>query len=66
MSNFINKENIGMVYKLGNQENNSVSAMVTNHIIDFRSWSRPGMQGGDYVAPLYTYILNKMKNTKFE
>lgn len=55
MSNFINKENIGMVYKLGNQENNSVSAMVTNHIIDFRSWSRPGMQGGDYVAPLYIY-----------
>jgi predicted helicase len=29
--------------------------MITNNIIDFRSWSRPGMQGGDYIAPLYLY-----------
>jgi len=29
--------------------------MVTDKITDFRSWSRSGMQGGDYVAPLYLY-----------
>lgn len=49
------KSNIGLVYKLGNAEENSVSAMVSKNIIDFRSWSRPGMQGGDYIAPLYIY-----------
>ncbi|MBF0228547.1 MAG: N-6 DNA methylase [Desulfamplus sp.] len=54
MKHFI-KGNVGIVYKLGNSEEQSASAMVTNTIIDFRSWSRPGMQGGDYVAPLYLY-----------
>jgi len=29
--------------------------MLSKNIIDFRSWSRPGMQGGDYIAPLYKY-----------
>jgi hypothetical protein len=32
-----------------------LSAMISKNIIDFRSWSRPGMQGGDYIAPLYLY-----------
>jgi predicted helicase len=53
MEHFLHMENIGLVYKLGNAEENSVSVMVTNKIIDFRSWSRSGMQGGDYIAPLY-------------
>jgi predicted helicase len=55
MSHFIAGENIGLVFKLGNAEENSSSVHVTSNIIDFRSWSRPGMQGGDYVAPLYLY-----------
>lgn len=55
MQNFILEGNIGLVYKLGNAEENSVSAMVSKNLIDFRSWSRPGMQGGDYIAPLYIY-----------
>jgi len=55
MQHFTIGENIGLVYKLGNAEENSVSAMVSKNIIDFRSWSRPGMQGGDYIAPLYIY-----------
>ena len=55
MQHFIKADNLGLVYKLGNAEENSVAAMVTKNIIDFRSWSRPGMQGGDYVAPLYIY-----------
>jgi predicted helicase len=55
MQHFLNRGNLGLVFKLGNAELNSVSAMVTDKIIDFRSWSRSGMQGGDYVAPLYLY-----------
>ncbi len=48
-------KNLALVFKLGNSEENSVSGMITKNIIDFRSWSRPGMQGGDYIAPLYLY-----------
>ncbi|MCT4085513.1 N-6 DNA methylase [Elizabethkingia anophelis] len=55
MKHFLKDDNLGLVFKLGNAETNSVSAMVTKNIIDFRSWSRPGMQGGDYVSPLYLY-----------
>ncbi|ELA09142.1 adenine-specific DNA methyltransferase [Moraxella macacae 0408225] len=55
MKHFIEYENIGLVFKRGNSELNSVSAMVTTTLIDFRSWSRAGMQGGDYIAPLYLY-----------
>jgi predicted helicase len=55
MKHFIKGSNIGIVFKLGNAEENSVSAMVSKTIIDFRSWSRPGMQGGDYIAPLYLF-----------
>jgi predicted helicase len=55
MQHFMKGANVGLVFKLGNPEENSVSAMVTKNIIDFRSWSRPGMQGGDYVAPIYLY-----------
>ncbi|MCK5718832.1 MAG: DNA methyltransferase, partial [Thiomargarita sp.] len=56
------KNNLGLVFKLGNAEENSVSSMVTKNVTDFRSWSRPGMQGGDYVSPLYLYPeTNKQK-----
>lgn len=54
MQHFKN-DNLGIVYKLGNSEENSASAIISRNIIDFRSWSRPGMQGGDYIAPLYKY-----------
>ena len=67
MQHFIHeKENIGLVFKLGNAEYNSVSVMVTENIIDFRSWSRAGMQGGDYIAPLYTYTQQLGENGKIE
>ncbi|MHB0994388.1 MAG: type ISP restriction/modification enzyme [Sulfurovum sp.] len=55
MKHFLKGGNVGLVFKLGNAEENSVSALVSKSIIDFRSWSRPGMQGGDYIAPLYLY-----------
>ncbi len=55
MQHFIDNQNLGLVFKLGNAEEESVSAIVSQNIIDFRSWSRPGMQGGDYISPLYIY-----------
>ncbi len=55
MRHFVDKENIGLVFKLGNAEEKSTSIHITTHINDFRSWSRPGMQGGDYVSPIYLY-----------
>ena len=48
-------ENIGLVFKKGDTEEKSAPAMITDSIIDFRSWSRSGMQGGDYIAPAYLY-----------
>ena len=56
MQHFIKGNNIGLVVKRGFSEEKAVPAMVTNTIIDFRSWSRAGMQGGDYVFPLYLYL----------
>ena len=55
MQHFLQGENVGLVFKLGNPEENSSSIHITKSIIDFRSWSRAGMQGGDYIAPLYLY-----------
>lgn len=55
MQHFVNRENFGLVFKKGDIENLSGACGITNSIIDFRSWSRPGMQGGDYIGPLYFY-----------
>jgi predicted helicase len=55
MQHFVNLDNLGLVYKLGHSEINSSPIMASKFMIDFRSWSRPGMQGGDYISPLYLY-----------
>lgn len=60
------QDNIGLVFKLGNAEIESASVHCTKTIIDFRSWSRPGMQGGDYVAPLYLYPEEDNQNELLE
>ena len=62
MQHFLKGENVGLVYKLGHPEINSAPIFTTKNIIDFRSWSRPGMQGGDYIAPLYLYPDEKSKD----
>jgi predicted helicase len=54
MQHFIKRQNAGLIFKRGFTEN-TAPVFITNKIIDFRSWSRPGMQGGDYIAPLYLY-----------
>ena len=46
-------ENVGFVYKRGFPNSQSGHCFATDTIIDFRSWSCAGMQGGDYISPLY-------------
>ena len=54
MRNYLQR-NIGLIYKRGFSEEKAVPINVVNSVSDFRSWSRPGMQGGDFSAPLYIY-----------
>ena len=47
--------NLWIISKLGHAESGSAPVMITDKIIDFRSWSSPWMQGWDYISPLYLY-----------
>ena len=49
------RENLGLVFKRGGIEQLAAPVFVSKNITEFRSWSRPGMQGGDFVSPLYIY-----------
>ncbi|MBU4509484.1 hypothetical protein KJ830_00395 [bacterium] len=60
MKNFVNK-NIGLIFKRGFPEENSVPVFVSANIIDRRSWTRAGMQGAETIAPLYLYTENGSK-----
>ncbi len=55
MKHFINRYNFGIVAKRGFTKIEAMPCFTTNSIIDFRSWSCAGMQGGDYIFPLYIY-----------
>ena len=55
MRHLIREGNIGLIFKRGGTEVKSPPVFITKALIDFRSWSRPGMQGGDSVGPLYVY-----------
>lgn len=57
MKNFI-KGNIGLIFKRGFSEDNSVPIFSSKYIIDRRSWSRAGMLGAEVIAPLYIYSEN--------
>jgi predicted helicase len=54
MGHFLSNDNVGLIFKRGFIEN-APPVFISKFINDFRSWSRPGMQGGDYIAPLYLY-----------
>ena len=63
MQHFLLGDNLGLVFKLGHPEINSTPVHISKKIIELRSWSRPGMQGTDYVAPLYLYPNNGKQET---
>jgi predicted helicase len=54
MRHFIIGSNIGLIFKRG-LVGNAPTVFVTNTINNLRSWSRTGMIGDDYIAPLYIY-----------
>ena len=47
-------ENLGLIVKKG-FPNSNPPIHISDTISEFRYWSRSGMQGGDYVFPLYLY-----------
>ena len=53
MQHLLVGDNVGLVFKRGFPDIDAAPVFITNTLIDYRSWSRPGMQGGDYLAPLY-------------
>ena len=55
MKHFLNRDNLGIVAKRGFTQLEAMPCFISNSIIDFRSWSCAGMQGGDYIFPLYIY-----------
>lgn len=57
MEQFLQKsnDNIGLIFKRGFPSLESGHGFISNTIINFRTWSSKGMQGGDYIAPLYIY-----------
>jgi predicted helicase len=67
MKNFV-KKNIGIIFKRGFDEEKSEPIFLSKCIIDRRSWSRPGMQGAEVIAPLYVYLEDgsKIPNLKKE
>lgn len=54
MCHFLRGSNLGVVCKKG-FPNNTPPIFVSDSISDFRYWSCSGMQGGDYIFPLYLY-----------
>ena len=55
MRNFVSHENLALVAKKGFPSDGVAPVFISNNITDFRFWSCSGMQGGDYVFPLYIY-----------
>jgi len=49
------KDNTGFIAKQGLDQKGSPFCFVSRHIIDRRSWTRPGMLGAEQLFPLYIY-----------
>ncbi|MCL5031114.1 MAG: N-6 DNA methylase [Bacteroidetes bacterium] len=67
MKHFLFKKNIGLVTKRG-QDFDSAPCFITNSLIEIRIYSPPGVQGTDYVFPLYLYSKDgtRVPNLKIE
>lgn len=61
---FLQSDNVGLIYKRGFPNTQSGQGFATDSIIDFRSWSCSGMQGGDYISPLYLKNTESSKDKK--
>ncbi len=67
MKNFLLGKNVGLVTKRG-QDFSSAPCFISSMIVDMRVYSPPGVQGTDYVFPLYLYSDDgtRMPNLKKE
>ncbi len=54
MTHLLNGENVGLIFKRGFTED-APPAFISDCITERRTWACPGMQGSDYVCPLYLY-----------
>jgi predicted helicase len=64
MRHFASGDNLSLIVKRGFPEDNTPQGFIADGISNFRYWSRSGMQGGDYVFPLYLYEENMGKVEK--
>ena len=64
MRHFIEHENLSIIIKRGFPNEIAAPAFVADAISNFRYWSNSGMQGGDYVFPLWLYEDNMGKVEK--
>ena len=55
MRHFIGGENVGLLFMRAGIEEKAAPIFLTTYMSDARSWSRSGMQGIQYSAPLYLY-----------
>ena len=55
MKNMLMNNNFGLIAKRGFIQEKAMPIFITHHIAERRSWSSAGMQGGDYLFPLYLY-----------
>lgn len=65
MKNFIQGDNVAIIAKKGFPKSNT-PVFVSNRISDFRYWSCSGMEGGDYVFPLYSYDTAGLRKINME
>jgi predicted helicase len=65
MENYLTTDNIGLIFKRGAVEEKSAPVFVVKHISESRSWSRPGMQGVEFSAPLFLSNTDGIKSSNF-
>jgi len=58
MRNYFVGKNIGLVFKRGGVEEKSPPIFVVKNISESRAWSRPGMEGIEFNAPLYIFDID--------
>ena len=61
MRHFLTIENFGLIFKRGGVEEKSAPIFTSKYISESRSWSRPGMQGIEFIAPLYLLADDKSR-----
>ena len=62
MQHMFMAENIGLIFNRNNPVRKTGVIFLSKHITDLRTWSAPGSEGTDYLAPLYIYPETEQQN----